>query len=68
MHGATSGMLREALHGRAAVGSAVPSGLPAAGAQEFFREDMGLPLTMTPDYTDFSCQVRACPADTQGDQ
>ena len=27
--------------------------------QVFFREDMGLPLTMTPNYDDFSCQVRA---------
>lgn len=36
----------------------VPSGLRAC-MQEFFREDMGLPLTMTPDYNDFSCQVRA---------
>lgn len=24
--------------------------------QEFFAKDMGLPLTMTPDYEDFSCQ------------
>lgn len=24
--------------------------------QEFFARDMGLPLTMTPNYDDFSCQ------------
>lgn len=24
--------------------------------QEFFEKDMGLPLTMTPNYDDFSCQ------------
>eukprot|EP00884_Botryococcus_braunii_P023672 jgi/Botrbrau1/998/Bobra.114_1s0036.1 len=24
--------------------------------QEFFAKDMGLPLTMTPNYDDFSCQ------------
>ena len=24
--------------------------------QEFFEKDMGLPLTMTPNYEDFSCQ------------
>ncbi len=24
--------------------------------QEFFDKDMGLPLTMTPNYEDFSCQ------------
>jgi hypothetical protein len=24
--------------------------------QEFFAKDMGLPLTMTPNYEDFSCQ------------
>ena len=24
--------------------------------QDFFEEDMGLPLTMTPNYEDFSCQ------------
>lgn len=47
-----------AVHDPPAHLSAVPRGLPAR-VQEFFREDMGLPLTMTPDYTDFSCQVRA---------
>jgi Beta-carotene isomerase D27-like, C-terminal len=26
------------------------------GEQEFFAKDMGLPLTMTPNYDDFSCQ------------
>lgn len=25
-------------------------------SQEFFEKDMGLPLTMTPNYEDFSCQ------------
>lgn len=24
--------------------------------QDFFAKDMGLPLTMTPNYDDFSCQ------------
>ena len=48
----------EAMHVHPAVMSLVPSGLHAC-MQEFFREDMGLPLTMTPDYNDFSCQVRA---------
>ena len=48
----------EALHDLPAVLTGVPHGLPAC-MQEFFREDMGLPLTMTPDYNDFSCQVRA---------
>ena len=50
--------LCKALHFPPAALSAVSSGLPAC-MQEFFREDMGLPLTMTPNYDDFSCQVRA---------
>ncbi len=30
--------------------------------QEFFAKDMGLALTMTPNYDDFSCQCAACRA------
>jgi hypothetical protein len=29
---------------------------PPPPPQEFFAKDMGLPLTMTPNYDDFSCQ------------
>ncbi|KAK9832816.1 hypothetical protein WJX81_004138 [Elliptochloris bilobata] len=38
--------------------------------QEFFREDMGLSLTMTPDYNDFSCQFSfgRVPPPEEGDE
>lgn len=32
------------------------TGSPLFHKQEFFEKDMGLPLTMTPNYEDFSCQ------------
>ena len=36
---------------------AIKPSLPCHGpCQEFFEKDMGLPLTMTPNYEDFSCQ------------
>ena len=38
--------------------------------QEFFAQDMGLPLTMTPNYEDFSCQFSfgATPKPAQEDE
>lgn len=42
----------------------------ALALQEFFARDMGLPLTMTPNYDDFSCQFAfgRSPAPQQQDE